>query len=62
MQFTERITKLWNKISTFEKERYMVATIHIPLNDFKSIIQRKDFVKGTILDPSDYYLLKKETK
>lgn len=58
ISFTERATKLWTKIPAFNEERYMVATVHIPLNDLKQIIRSNDFIKGTMLDPSDYYLLK----
>ena len=58
--FTDAVTKLWHKISAFGEERYMVATVHIPLCDLKQIIKSHDFVKGTNLDPSDYYLLKND--
>lgn len=58
ISFTERATKLWTKIPAFAKERYMVATVHISFSDLKQIIRSNDFIKGTMLYPSDYYLLK----
>lgn len=57
ISFTENVVRLWNKIPAFADERYMVATVHIPLCNLKLIIKRNDFIKGTKLDPSDYYLL-----
>lgn len=62
ISFTHNTIKLWNKIPAFEEERYKVATVHILLGNLKQIINRNDFVKGTLLDPSDYYLLTKEEK
>lgn len=57
MSFKEGVTRLWSKIPAFSDERYMVATVHIHLGDLKRILKSNDFVKGTTLDPSDYYLL-----
>lgn len=56
--FTNNAIKLWSKIPAFDKERYVVATVHIPLSDLRQIIHSNDFIRGTMLDPSDYYLLK----
>lgn len=60
ISFTDNTIGLWKKIPSFADERYMVATVHIPLCDLMQIIRRNDFVKGTMLDPSDYYLLKRK--
>ena len=58
--FTDNAIKLWQKIPVFDEERYMVTTVHVLLCDLKQIIRSHDFVKGTTLDPSDYYLLNNE--
>lgn len=62
VSFTDYATRLWHKIPAFDEERYMIATVHIPLGDLKQIIKSHDFEKGTNLDPSDYYLLKNEVE
>lgn len=62
VSFTDSTKRLWHKIPAFDEERYMIATVHIPLGDLKQIIKSHDFEKGTNLDPSDYYLLKKEVE
>lgn len=62
VSFTDNAIKLWKEIPSFYEERYMVPTVHILLSDLKQIIRNRDFEKGTMLDPSDYYLLKKKSK
>lgn len=60
--FTEYVSKLWELVPAFSEELFVVPTVHILSCDLRQIIKSNDFAKGTMLDPSDYYLLNKDDK